>query len=51
MTEFIYKVASRGEGKTKWLLNQAKKELDAGEKELLEFVEELKRKKGTDAYD
>lgn len=31
MTEFIYKVASRGEGKTKWLLNQAKKELDAGE--------------------
>lgn len=31
MTEFIYKVASRGEGKTKWLLNQAKKELDNGE--------------------
>lgn len=31
MTEFIYKVASRGEGKTKWLLNQAKRELDAGE--------------------
>ena len=31
MTEFTYKVASRGEGKTKLILNQAKKELDAGE--------------------
>ena len=35
MTEFIYKVAPRGEGKTKWLLNQAKNELDAGEKVVL----------------
>ena len=35
MTEFIYKVASRGEGKTKWLLDQAKKELDAGENVVL----------------
>lgn len=35
MTEFIYKVASRGEGKTKWLLNQAKNELDGGETVIL----------------
>lgn len=31
MDNIIYKVAQRGEGKTKWLVEQAKNELDSGE--------------------
>ena len=31
MTEFIYKVAPQGEGKTRWLVEQAKNEIDSGE--------------------